>query len=42
MGMRVERRLPRKRKMTMMTITAASSSVFCTSEIDASMNLVES
>ena len=33
---------PRNRKMTRMTMTAASISVFSTSLIDASMNLVES
>jgi len=41
-GISVERRLPRKRKMTTTTMTAASISVRATSSIDARMNSVES
>ena len=41
-GISVERRLPRNRKITTMTISAASSSVFSTSSIEALMNLVAS
>jgi hypothetical protein len=42
MGISVERRLPRNRKITTITIRAASSSVFCTSSMEALMNLVAS
>ena len=41
-GMMVERRLPRNRKITTITISPASISVVCTSLMDASMNLVAS
>ena len=41
-GISVERRLPRNRKMTTMTISAASIRVVATSLIEASMNLVAS
>ncbi len=42
MGMMVERRLPRNRKITTMTMMAASPSVFTTSQIEARMKLVAS
>ena len=40
-GMKVERRLPRKRKITTITIAAASASVLATSYIEARMKVVE-
>ena len=36
------RKLPRNRKMTIVTIISASTSVFTTSEIEVLMNSVES
>jgi len=41
-GMMTARRLPRKRKMTIVTMTSDSASVFTTSEMDVVMNVVES
>ena len=41
-GINVERKLPRNRKITTMTMIAASPSVFATSEIEARMNSVAS
>ena len=41
-GMSVERMLPRKRKITITTMMAASASVFVTSSIEALMNSVAS
>jgi hypothetical protein len=41
-GMMTARRLPRKRKMTTVTMTSDSANVFTTSEMDVLMNSVES
>ena len=41
-GMMVDLRLPRNRKITTMTMIAASPSVFITSQIEARMKLVAS
>ena len=41
-GMIVDRRLPRNRKITTMTISAASPKVFITSHSEARMKLVAS
>ena len=41
-GMKVERRLPRNRKMTTMTMIAASASVLTTSLIEERMKSVAS
>ncbi len=41
-GMMTARRLPRKRKMTTVTMTSDSTNVFTTSVMDVLMNSVES
>ena len=41
-GMMTARRLPRNRKMTTVTMSSDSTSVFTTSGMDVVMNLVES